>query len=306
MSHLKQALTWAILLSLMLTLPALGQSTPEVIKLWPGIAPGEKGDIGPEKDLTKDSENFIAGKRLIRLGNVSEPTLTIYKPDAAKSNGAAVVVCPGGGYHILALDLEGTEVCEWLNSIGVTAVLLKYRVPVRKDQERWLAPLQDAQRAMGVIRHDAARLGIDPKRIGIMGFSAGGHLSAAASTMYGKRVYEALDDADKTNCRPDFTLLIYPGYLVKKDQPTEVSPELKLDANVPPMFIVQTQDDGVGVENSLYFAMALRAAKVPPELHIYPKGGHGYGLRRTEQAVTLWPQRAEEWMREQGWLAKKP
>ena len=296
---------WVIMVTMFLALSTSGQSAPEVIKLWPGTAPGEKGDIGVEKDLTKDTENLIAGKRLIRLGNVSEPTLTIYRPPAGKETGAAVVVCPGGGYHILALDLEGTEVCEWLNSIGVTAVLLKYRVPVRKDQERWMAPLQDAQRAMGVVRLNASKWGIDPKRIGIMGFSAGGHLSAAASTIYDKRAYETLDEADKTGCRPDFTLLIYPAYLVKKDAPTEISPELKLDANVPPMFIVQTQDDGVGAENSIYFSLALRAAKVPPELHIYPKGGHGYGLRRTEQAVTFWPQRAEEWMRELGLLTKK-
>ncbi|MBC8002074.1 MAG: alpha/beta hydrolase, partial [Opitutaceae bacterium] len=210
------------------------------IDLWSGAAPGEKGDIGEEKDMTKPTENLVAGKRLIRLGNVTKPTITIYKPAADKDTGAAVVVCPGGGYSILALDLEGTEVCEWLNSIGVTGILLKYRVPKRAGLEKHAAPLQDAQRALGLVRHRAKEFGIDPKRIGILGFSAGGHLGAAASTIYETRSYPPIDEADATSCRPDFTILIYPGYLTVKEDGDKISPELKLTEKTPPTFMVMT------------------------------------------------------------------
>ncbi len=188
--------------------------TPSSIRLWSGAAPGEKGDIGPEMDMTKDTDGKVAGRRLIRLGNVSDPTLTIYRPSKEKDTGTSVLVCPGGGYHILALDLEGSEVCEWLNSIGVTGILLKYRVPARKGQERFLAPLQDAQRALRYTRFHAKDLGLDPNRIGILGFSAGGHLAATTSTSFEKNTYELKDEVDRVSCRPDFTVLIYPAYLV--------------------------------------------------------------------------------------------
>lgn len=164
--------------------------------LWPKGAPGEKGDIGVEQDTSKPGEGLVGGKRVVRLGNVSIPTLTLYRPQKGKDTGAAVVVCPGGGYNILAMDLEGTEVCQWLNSAGVTAVLLKYRVPARQESERYAAPLQDAQRALGLVRFHAAAWHIDARRIGIIGFSAGGHLSAVASTRFEKRAYEPVDEAD--------------------------------------------------------------------------------------------------------------
>ena len=272
------------------------------IDLWPNGAPGEKGDIGEERDMTKPTENLVAGKRLIRLGNVTKPTITIYKPAADKDTGAAVVVCPGGGYSILALDLEGTEVCEWLNSIGVTGILLKYRVPKRVGLEKHTAPLQDAQRAVGLVRHRAKEFGLDPQRIGILGFSAGGHLAAAASTIYETRGYPVIDDADAMSCRPDFTVLIYPAYLSVKEDGDKISPELKLTEKTPPTFMVMAADDPVRIENVLFYSLALKKAKVPVELHVFPSGGHGYGLRPTKEAVTGWPKRVEEWMQNRNLL----
>jgi acetyl esterase/lipase len=266
--------------------------------------PGEKGDIGEEIDTTKTTDGMVAGKRVIRLGNVSKPTVTVYPAPRDKDTGAAVLVCPGGGYNILAMDLEGTEVCEWLNSIGVTGVLLKYRVPARKGGERYAAPLQDAQRALGLVRSRAKEWNIMTNRIGVLGFSAGGHLAAALSNNYEQRSYPALDEADKVSCRPDFAVLIYPAYLTRKEDGDAISSELKITAQTPPTFLVQTEDDGVRVENSLYYYLALKKAKVAAELHAYPTGGHGYGLRPTEKAVTQWPLPAQEWMRSLGLLTE--
>ena len=217
-------------------------AAPAPLPLWPKEAPGEKGGFGEEKDTSNEKSGKVAGKPLIRLGNVTQPTLTIFRPAKDKDTGASVIVCPGGGYSILAYDLEGSEVCEWLNSIGVTGVLLKYRVPKRPGLEKHTAALQDAQRAVGLIRSRAGELGLDPKRIGILGFSAGGHLAAAASNNYEKRTYEPLDDADKASCRPDFTVLIYPAYLSVKEQGDKIAPELPITANTPQTFIVMTQD----------------------------------------------------------------
>jgi acetyl esterase/lipase len=275
-----------------------------MIHLWPKGAPGEKGDIGAEYDTTTEKSDLIAGQRLIRLGNVSDPTITVYPADPRNNTGAAVLVCPGGGYHILAMDLEGSEVCEWLNSIGVTGVLLKYRVPARKDQEKHIAPLQDAQRAMGIIRQHATEWRIDPKRIGALGFSAGGHLAAVLSGNNEKRIYDKVDSADDVACRPDFTVLIYPGYLTIKEQDDKVNPDTMISSNTPPTFLTMTEDDPVRVEGALYYYAALKKANVPAELHIYPTGGHGYGLRKVGKAVSTWPKRAEEWMRESGFLGK--
>lgn len=278
---------------------------PEPIPLWPGEAPGEKGDIGEEKDLTKPKDGLVGGRSVIRLGNVSKPTLTLYRPPKEKDTGASVVVCPGGGYSILAMDLEGTEVCEWLNSIGVTGILLKYRVPARKGLEKHAAALQDAQRAMGIVRLHAKEWNLDPTRVGILGFSAGGHLSAMASTAYETRTYPAVDDADKESCRPDFAVLIYPAWLVVKDDLTRLSPEVKVTPTTSPAFVVMTQDDPIKVESAIGYGLALKNARVGVELHLYPKGGHGYGLRPSAHDVTRWPERAAEWMKTQGWLTRK-
>jgi acetyl esterase/lipase len=282
----------------------LGQAADAPRALWPGKAPGEKQVLPAEQDLTKPTEGLIAGRRLIRLGNVSEPTLEVYRPPAAARNGAAVLVCPGGAYHILAMDLEGTEVCEWLNSIGVTGVLLKYRVPRREGLEKHAAPLQDAQRAMGLIRQNATDWGIDPARVGILGFSAGGHLAAVTSTTTA-RTYPTVDAADQQSSRPDFAVLVYPGYLTVKEEHDRVSSELKITGETPPTFLVMAQDDPVRVENVFGYASALKQAGVPFELHVYPTGGHGYGLRRTADMVTTWPDRVADWMKARGILERR-
>lgn len=271
------------------------------IPLWKGTAPGDKGDIGKEYDTTTEKGDLVAGKRVSRITNVTVPTLTVYRPPKDKQTGAAVLVFPGGGYRILAWDLEGTEICEWLNSIGVTAVLVKYRVPAREGSPRWAPPLQDAQRAMGMVRARAKDWGIDPQRVGVLGFSAGAHLSAALSNNFEKRSYDRVDDLDDANCRPDFAVLIYPGGIIPRDSDA-MSPEVQPSAKTPPTFLAQAEDDGVRVENSLAYYAALKAAKVPVEMHLYPSGGHGYGLRPSKHLVVTWPARVEDWMRSLGVL----
>ncbi len=240
---------------------------------------------------------------MIRLGDVSKPTIQVFPAPADKATGAAVLVCPGGAYRILAMDLEGTEIVAWLNSIGVTGVLLKYRVPARPNRARHEAALQDAQRALGMVRARAAEWKIDPRRIGVMGFSAGAHLSAALSTNCEKRTYEPVDAADSVSCRPDFAMLIYPAYITVEKEGDRVAPELKVGPATPPTFLVQTQDDGVRVESSIFYFLALKKANVPAELHVYPEGGHGYGLRPGKD-VTTWPRRAEDWLRSRGVLER--
>ncbi len=266
------------------------------INIWPGAAPGAPVNAPAEKDMTTAKDNLIAGKPLIRLGSVSVPTLTLYKPNG-KNTGAAVVVFPGGGYNILAIDLEGTEVCDWLNSAGVTCLLLKYRVPGTGPYPKSPAALQDAQRAMGLARQHAADWGIDPHRIGVLGFSAGGHLAAAISTHFDKRIYDPVDAADSLSCRPDFAVIVYPGYLALADKNFAPNPDINPTADTPPTFIVQAEDDPVHVENATVYFLQLKAAKVKAELHVYAEGGHGYGLRRTAQPVTTWPQSVEVWLR---------
>jgi acetyl esterase/lipase len=220
----------------------------------------------------------------------------VYAPKG-NNTGAAVVVFPGGGYQILAIDLEGTEVCDWLNSVGVTCVLVKYRVPNTGPYPKSPAALQDAQRALGLVRQHAAEWGIDSKRIGVLGFSAGAHLSAALSTHYDKRLYDSVDAADQLSCRPDFAVIVYPGYLALADQGMAPNPEIHPTADTPPSFIVQAEDDPVHVENALVYFAALKNAKVAAELHIYAQGGHGYGLRPTALPVTTWPRSVEQWLR---------
>ncbi len=280
----------------------LQAAVSEPIRLWPGKAPGETMQLPAEADTTKPTDRLVNGKRIVRLGNVSEPTITIYSPERSKNTGAAVIVAPGGGYSILALGLEGSEVCEWLNSIGATGVLLKYRVPHREGRARHEAPLEDAQRAMGLVRAKAAELGVDPQRIGMLGFSAGAHLTAVLSNNHGGRTYQRIDAADEVSCRPDFALLIYPAYLALKEQNNEIAPELPVSKETPPTFLVMTGDDSVRVENAVFYYLALKNAGVRAEMHLYPEGGHGYGLQRTPALVTTWPARAEEWMRAEGIL----
>jgi acetyl esterase/lipase len=284
---------------LIFILGVLTVSASEPMILWPAGELGEKNAVGVEQDVTKPSDDLYGGKRVTRISNVSIPTITLYRPAPDKDTGAAVVVCPGGGYEILSMDLEGTEVCQWLNSIGVSAVLLKYRVPAPNGLERYTEPLQDVQRALGLVRYHAAEWHIDPKRIGIIGFSAGGHLSAAASTRFETRTYKPVDESDHISCRPDFAMLIYPAFLIRQEGSKlgpELVPELTVISNTPPTFLVQTEDDQIHVENALFYYLALKNANVPAELHLFAKGGHAYALRKSDKAVMSWPKRAEEWM----------
>ena len=289
-----------LLLPVLIAVPLFGAG-PKVITLWPGTPPGDTGRWPPEANVTKPGNNRPAGRLVVRVAPVSSPTITIQAPDPARNTGAAVLVCPGGGYNYLAIDLEGSEVCDWLNSIGVTGILLKYRVPRRPGVPQWVPPLQDAQRAMGLLRQAAPELGIDPQRLGIIGFSAGADLAAELSTHSAGREYPLIDAADRQSCRPDFALVIYPGYLVGKSD--ALAPELHVSAPAaPPTFLVQAEDDPVRVENSLFYFLALKQAGVPAEMHLYAAGGHGYGLRRTAAPVTTWPDRAADWLKAGGWL----
>ena len=272
--------------------PAAGHLT---LPLWPNGAPGAAPNPPPEANTTTAKDRLIAGQPIIRLGHVSSPTLTLYTP-RHKNSGAAVVVFPGGGYRILAIDLEGTEVCDWLNSAGITCVLVKYRVPNSGPYPKSSAALQDAQRALGMVRAHAGAWHIDPHRIGVLGFSAGAHLAAALSTHFDQRLYAPLDAADGLSCRPDFAVIVYPGYLALEDKDFAPNPDVHVTGQTPPSFIVQAEDDPVHVENAVVYFLALKNATVPAELHIYAEGGHGYGLRRTALPVTTWPLSVERWL----------
>jgi len=268
--------------------PAPGHVT---LPLWPHPQPGVQSEV----DLTTAKDNLVAGKRVVRLTNVSNPTITLYSP-AGKNSGAAVIVFPGGAYHVLAIDLEGTEVCDWLTSVGVTCILLKYRVPDSGPLPKSSAALEDAQRAVGMVRAHAAEWQIDTQRVGVLGFSAGAHLVVALSTHFDKRLYDPIDAADQMSCRPDFAVIVYPGYLALSEQNFAANPEIHATDKTPPTFIVQSEDDPVYVENSTVYFLELKRAKVPVEMHLYAQGGHGYGLRRTELPVTAWPELVQKWM----------
>lgn len=276
---------------------SLAADKPVVMNVWPGDVPGEKGDIGAE-----EAKADTATPSTTRVGNVSQPTISVFKAPADKNTGAGVLICPGGGYSILAWDKEGTEIAEWLNSIGVNAVVLKYRVPRRKNLPKHEAPLQDAQRAMSIVRSHASEWGIDPARIGVLGFSAGGHLSATLSTNYDKRTYPTVDKTDETSCRPDFTVLVYPAYLIEGDK---LAPEFTINDKTPPTFFAHAYDDKIGPENSIAYFLELKKNKVPAELHVYSAGGHGFGMRPSDKPAATWPARCAEWMKMQGLLAKK-
>lgn len=267
-----------------------------VWNLWDGTPPGEKEPSVKEKYL----ENIGPQMRFKRLSNVSVPTLTVYHPLADKHVGTAIIVAPGGGYSILAIEHEGTQVCEWLRSLGITAVLLKYRVPKRPGQNPDnLAMVQDAQRAVSVLRSRSAELGIDPQRIGMIGFSAGGHLTAC-TCLADQRYYDPRDRHDGVRGTPDFALLIYPAWLVDKDG--RLSPQFVPKKSCPPMFFVHTWDDPFTCESSVALFLALKKQGVSAELHVYARGGHGYGMLKVPYPCATWPDRAAEWMKSQGYL----
>ena len=263
------------------------------LPLWPHGAP-EPYTGGPEHDATKPTDALIAGRRLEHLTNVSRPTLAFYPAEAAKNTGAAVVVFPGGGYQILAYDLEGTEVCTWLNSIGVNCALVKYRVPFETRFPENTADLEDAQQAMRITRAHAAEWGVDPHRVGVLGFSAGAHLAVVLCNHPDfKRPGEGENEPD---ARPDFALILYPGYLTLEPALDKLAPGIDPGPKTPPTFLLQAEDDPVHEENVLVYFQALKENKVPAELHIFAQGGHGYGLRPTALPITHWPALAETWL----------
>jgi acetyl esterase/lipase len=285
--------------ALALVVPASSQTT---MPLWPSTPPGAPNVAAgqSEHDTTKPTDNMIAGKRVARIGFVSKPTLAFYPASSGKNTGATVVVFPGGAYQILAYDLEGTEVCDWLNGIGVNCALVKYRVPNAGPFPKYTQDLADAQRAVRVVRQHASQWQLDANRVGVLGFSAGGHLVAVLGAHAADPIYPAIDDADKLSARPDFTLLIYPGYLQSDDDPLTLRPEVKPVALTPPSFLIQTEDDTAKVENAWLYYEALKQAKVPAEMHLFANGGHGYGLRPTKLPVTHWPDLAATWLRTLG------
>jgi acetyl esterase/lipase len=256
----------------------------DIIYLWPGKVPGELKEKRPPVVAASENDNIL------RFSEVTNPAIEIYLPDPAINNGSAVIVCPGGGYGILTYDLEGTEIAAWLNKLGFTAFVLQYRIPDKRE-----GALQDVQRAIRIVRNNSQKWNIDPGKIGVMGFSAGGSLSARASTLFNNISYPPVDKSDSLSCRPSFTMLIYPAYLDQGPNLT-LTPELELSKEVPPVFIFQTADDPYG-NSALVMATALRNAKLPVELHILPFGEHGYGLRPGKVAAETWPLLAEKWFK---------
>jgi acetyl esterase/lipase len=283
------------------------------VPIWPGAVPDAQPLPGPEYMVK--SQELIGGRPAIGVYNVSEPTMTVYSPNGTNT-GAAVVVFPGGGFEELAIDLEGTEVCDWLTSRGITCVLLKYRVPsLPYDWHCKCRPdglvtstlaLQDAQRTIGLLRSHAAEWHIDRQKIGVLGFSAGGYLVAEISTRFQRRLYAPVDAADKESCRPDFAVAVYPGHLwVSRDAHAyRLNPNVPVTRRTPPTFLVQAEDDNVdGVNQSVAYYIALKNAGVPVEMHLYAQGGHAFGLRPTGLPITRWPRLVETWLQTIGLIS---
>jgi len=267
---------------------ASGKNTPLTWNIWPGEAPGGPVDLPSEIDITKPTDTLIAGERIIKLQNVTVPTVSIYKPDPSIDTKTAVIIAPGGGFWILAMDLEGTEIAEWLNTLGVTGIVLKYRVPGNAwdPEKKWLTAVQDGQRAMSLVRGRAEEIGIDPNKIGIMGFSAGG-APVMGTALRTQRLYEPVDKYDKVSFRPDFAA---PIYSIGMPEDAEITKDS------PPFFMATASDDFNPLDMARMY-IALKEANISAELHIYESGGHGYGLRRTDLPVTSWHDRMEDWMR---------
>lgn len=291
--------------------PNWGAGRPIVVELWPGTAPDEPGNIGPERvrmspKLDRKQVEVTEPTRLITA--VTEPSITVYRPHTDKQTGTAMLICPGGGYWDLYWELEGEEVAAWLNSIGVTGIILKYRVPRRPDDvkdEPARRPLQDAQRAVSLVRSRATEWGIDPRRIGMIGFSAGGHLAAATATSFEKRTYEPVDDIDKISCRPDFAIPVYSGYLKAKDK-VELARGLNIPPGTPPFFLVHGGADIISEpENSVVMYLALKQKGIPAELHIYAGAAHDFAVRKSDQPYSTWTDSCAQWLRQYEFL-KKP
>jgi acetyl esterase/lipase len=294
--------------------PSIWQPSPGHVQvpIWPGAVPDALANPKPE------TVGPPAGRKWWpRANDVSQPTMTVYAPKG-RNTGAAILVFPGGGYQFLAMDLEGTEVCDWLTSRGITCILLKYRVPHsgptwedgHRSYPKVQTALQDAQRTLGLVRQHAAQYHIDPHKVGVIGFSAGGHLVAAVSTHFAQRTYSPVDAADKQSCRPDFAIAVYPGHLwvhEDEDQANETDlslrPDIQVSSSTPPTFLLQAEDDHVdGVEQSLAYYVALQKAGVPTEMHLYAQGGHAFGLRPTKLPIGRWPALVEQWLQTIGVL----
>jgi acetyl esterase/lipase len=283
--------SWIVASCMLGLLPSLAiaaEGPQQTLNVWPGKAPGDSSQIGKEEWNGK------------RVTNVTEPTLAVYRPTKEKDTGVAVIVCPGGGYQRLMMSYEGEDVAQWLTTVGITGIVLKYRVPAPPGVAKYEPALQDAQRSISLVRSKAKEWEIKPDRIGILGFSAGGHLVVAASTNFDKRAYEPIDAVDQVSCRPDFGVSIYPGGIIKKGT-AEISPEIRITKQTPPIFIAQAGDDALS-DNSVYLYLALKHAGVPAELHMYTKGGHGFGIKPTGKPSATWPDRCVEWMRSEGIL----
>jgi acetyl esterase/lipase len=280
------------------------------IPIWPGRIPGAKPVAGSEVSGTvvdaAGRPKLVGGRPWVYVDKVSQPTMTVYSPTRGNT-GAAVIVFPGGGYNVLAIDLEGSEVCDWLTARGLTCVLLKYRVPCVKTgaYRDCRTALEDAQRTVGLVRARAAQMRIDPRKIGVIGFSAGGHMVAAISTHFDKRLYAPVDAADSVSCRPDFAIALYPGHLTVPERGFVLNPDIRVTSQTPPTFLLQAEDDPVDpMENSLVYHAALRKAGVPVEMHLYATGGHAFGMRPTSVAITEWPLLLEQWLGTIGMIPK--
>ena len=283
---------------------------PLVVEIWPGKVPDESGEIGAERvrmSPALDRKQVEVTEPTRMITDVTKPTITIHRPAAEKNTGTAMLICPGGGYWNLYWELEGEEVAAWLNSMGVTGIILKYRVPRRPDEpegEPARRPLQDAQRAVSLVRSKASEWGVDPQRIGIVGFSAGGHLAMATATSFDQRTYEPIDDVDKISCRPDFAVPVYSGYLKAKDK-DELASGLRIPTNTPPIFLVHGGEDIISPpEHSLLMYLALKRAGIPAELHIYAGTAHDFGVRTNDHPYSKWTARCADWLRESGFLTK--
>ncbi len=284
------------------------QELPKGIELWPGPVPGDVGIPGEERwrKLEVNGKAYEVGGRPTKwITNVTRPSIVLYRPPKEKDTGVSMIVCPGGGYHNLGWDVEGEEVAEWLVSVGITGILLKYRCPRRKGEplgEPPLGPLIDAQRAVSLARTKAAEWGIDPGKIGMVGFSAGGHLVGATATNFEKRAYEPIDEIDRASCRPDFAVSLYSGYFKVKGK-DELSPTIRTPAGIPPILLIHATDDKVSdPEHSVTMYVALKRAGAPVEMHVYASGGHGWGVRKVGHPCETWTDRCLEFLRKQGIL----
>ena len=288
--------------------PVVGEGNPLVVDLWPGGVPQENRDIGAERSLMSpklDRKQVEVTEPTRMITDVAKPTLTIYRPAKDQDTGTTVLICPGGGYWNLYWQLEGEEVAVWLNKLGVTGILLKYRVPRHPDEpkgEPARRPLQDAQRAVSLVRSKAREWGINPQRIGMVGFSAGGHLAIATATSFEKRTYEPIDEVDKISCRPDFAILAYPGYLKAKDK-DELAPGLRIPTDTPPIFLAHGGDDLISPpQHSVLMYLALKQAGVPAELHVYATAAHDFGVRASDHPCSTWTEACAHWLGHQGFL----